>query len=191
VSFLLWIAPAGRSFHKAFPSPGGDGCHFYFGLLLLAGAFMRRKAFPSPDGDGCHFYFGLLLLAGAFIRRFRPLAGIGVISTQAHRYPHGTGAARVSVPWRGLVSFLRDLSGSVEDGESNSFQSPGGDWCHFYRRRHDDCQCLVVPRGFQSPGGDWCHFYYMAIVRTKRTEYKSFSPLAGIGVISTCYQPTS
>jgi hypothetical protein len=33
---------------RAFPFPGGDWCDFYFGLLLLAGAFMRRSAFPVP-----------------------------------------------------------------------------------------------------------------------------------------------
>jgi hypothetical protein len=125
---------------SAFPSPGGDWCHFYSGLLLLAGAFMRRSAFQSPGGDWCDFYSGLLLLAGAFMRR-----------------------SAFPVPWRGLVSFLR--------------------------RRLLLSESLVCGCRFQSPGGDWCHFYTKAACwSVSPIPTPCFSPLAGIGVISTCHR---
>jgi hypothetical protein len=59
----------------------------------------------------------------------------------------------VSVSWRGLVSFLQAVVYLSPTGRETTFQSPGGDWCHFYFATTRD-YTVPSPNGFQSPEGD-------------------------------------
>jgi hypothetical protein len=92
-------------------------------------------------------------------------------------------AALVSVPWRGLVSFLQvsALSNRVAAQVSVPWRGLVS-FLHYPRYQALLNECAF---GFQSPGGDWCHFYSSASISPRNGSGKSFSPLAGIGVIST------
>jgi hypothetical protein len=156
VSFLLITRFEGLPGTVSFQSPGGDWCHFYecrgsrepaeldrFSPLAGIGVISTHELRNAGRPQG--------------LSRFSPLAGIGVIST-VRRSLDEVLQVDVSVPWRGLVSFLLTYKG--RERPVDLFQSPGGDWCHFYQGKREG--------------------------RTARLrDGKRFSPLAGIGVIST------
>jgi hypothetical protein len=143
-----------------FQSPGGDWCHFYWQCADGGDPDLLREGFSPLAGIGVISTRGVsapLTSSTWSSTGFSPLAGIGVISTSRTTRP--SRSTEVSVPWRGLVSFLRD--GTIARARivcDDTFQSPGGDWCHFYATLPSSSFGSPCPR-FQSPGGDWCHFY--------------------------------
>jgi hypothetical protein len=216
-----------------FQSPGGDWCHFYVGgtpyhprVIKVSVpwrglvSFLRRVDHLCPpclaNSKVSVPWRGLV----SFLRfspgdrishfqlkeeGFSPLAGIGVISTIILILAFVGSAYFVSVPWRGLVSFLRltticfwpvpkCFSPLAGIGVISTCESAVG--CNDPVERFSPLAGIgVISTGtrfwegkiekrFQSPGGDWCHFYD-ALFTELHEEPDGFSPLAGIGVIST------
>jgi hypothetical protein len=190
-------------FTATFQSPRGDWLSFYSGVSYADACGQDR--FSPLAGIGClstRCSPGTRTPDPPTWARFSPLAGIGCLSTSLLGKPPGSTSRFSPLAGIGCLS-TGDADGALHGGQL--FQSPRGDWLSFYPRvRVCNMQCEL----FQSPRGDWLSFYPECSATPTRTPLVSvpsrglvvflpdeerllragrqgFSPLAGIGCLST------